>query len=97
MTLDEAFGGLPDLRTGWRSGMIWREMILMALCAVLCGADTWVVVGGVGRGQRLLAAPVFGAAAWHLSYDTFTGLPDTGCRDVRTVFPELDCRTGRRG
>jgi predicted transposase YbfD/YdcC len=44
MTLDEAFTGLADPRTGPAQRHDLREMILMALCAVLCGADTWVDV-----------------------------------------------------
>ena len=44
MMLDEAFTGLADPRTGPTQRHNLREMILMALCAVLCGADTWVDV-----------------------------------------------------
>ena len=44
MTLTEAFGELQDPRTGPAQRHDLREMILMALCAVLCGADTWVDV-----------------------------------------------------
>lgn len=44
MTLNEAFSGLQDPRTGPAQRHNLREMILMALCAVLCGADTWVDV-----------------------------------------------------
>lgn len=44
MTLVEAFSGLPDPRTGPAQRHDLREMIVMALCAVLCGADTWVDV-----------------------------------------------------
>lgn len=44
MTLDEAFAGLADPRTGPAQRHDLREMILMVLCAVLCGADTWVDV-----------------------------------------------------
>lgn len=44
MTLTEAFGGLEAPRTGPARRHDLAEMILMALCAVLCGADTWVDV-----------------------------------------------------
>ena len=44
MTLTEAFAGLGDPRTGPARRHDLTEMILMALCAVLCGADTWVDV-----------------------------------------------------
>lgn len=44
MTLTEAFSDLPDPRTGPAQRHDLTEMILMALCAVLCGADSWVDV-----------------------------------------------------
>ena len=44
MTLTEVFSGLQDPRTGPAQRHDLREMILMALCAVLCGADNWVDV-----------------------------------------------------
>ena len=44
MTLTEAFSGVVDPRTGPARRHDLTEMILMALCAVLCGADTWVDV-----------------------------------------------------
>lgn len=44
MTLSEAFAGLPDPCTGPAQRHDLTEMILMALCAVLCGADSWVDV-----------------------------------------------------
>ena len=44
MLLTEAFGGLEDPRTGPARRHDLAEMILVALCAVLCGADTWVDV-----------------------------------------------------
>jgi hypothetical protein len=44
MTLDEAFTGLADPRTVPAQLHDLREIILMALCAVLCGADTGVDV-----------------------------------------------------
>ncbi len=44
MKLDGAFAGLADPRTGPAQRHDLREMILMALCAVLCGADNWVDV-----------------------------------------------------
>jgi hypothetical protein len=41
MTLTETFAVLPDPRTEPVQRRDLREMILVALCAVLCGADTW--------------------------------------------------------
>jgi hypothetical protein len=42
MTLTEAFAVLIDPRTGPAQRHDLREMILMALCAVLCGENTWM-------------------------------------------------------
>lgn len=44
MTLMEAFEGMPEPRTGPAQRHELREMILIALCAILCGANTWVDV-----------------------------------------------------
>ena len=44
MTLTEAFSGLEDPRMGLAQRHDLTEMILMALCAVLCGAYSWVDV-----------------------------------------------------
>lgn len=44
MTLMEAFAILPKPRSGPAQRHDFREMILVALCAVLCGANTWVDV-----------------------------------------------------
>lgn len=44
MTLTEAFAELEDPRCGPAQRHDLTEMILMALCAVLCGADSWVDV-----------------------------------------------------
>jgi predicted transposase YbfD/YdcC len=42
MTVTEAFAVLPDPRRGPARRYNLGEMIVMALCAVLCGEDTWV-------------------------------------------------------
>ena len=44
MSLMKIFASLPEPRTGPAQRHDLREMILMALCAVLCGANTWVDV-----------------------------------------------------
>jgi predicted transposase YbfD/YdcC len=44
MTLQEAFSGVEDHRKGPAKRHDLKEMIVMAICAVLCGADNWVDV-----------------------------------------------------
>ena len=72
MTLTEVFSELADPRTGPAQRHDLREMILMALCAVLCGEDNdmWlrrylVLENGTpshdtfGRVFRILDASIF--------------------------------------
>ena len=42
MTLQEAFAGVEDHRRGPAQRYDLNEMIVMAICAVLCGSDSWV-------------------------------------------------------
>lgn len=42
MTLEEAFSGVEDHRRGPAQRYDLKEMIVMAICAVLCGCDSWV-------------------------------------------------------
>ena len=44
MTLQEAFEQVRDHRRGAALQHDLKEMIIMAICAVLCGADGWVDV-----------------------------------------------------
>lgn len=44
MTLQEAFTSVEDHRRGPARRHDLKEMIVMAICAVLCGADSWVDV-----------------------------------------------------
>jgi predicted transposase YbfD/YdcC len=44
MTLQEAFEQVEDHRRGPAQRYDLKEMIIMAICAVLCGADSWVDV-----------------------------------------------------
>lgn len=44
MTLQEAFEQVEDHRSGPAQRHGLKEMIIMAICAVLCGADSWVDV-----------------------------------------------------
>lgn len=71
MTLDEAFAGLTDPRTGPAQRHDLREMILMALCAVLCGADTWVDVAEWAEDNESWLRRYLSLAHGTPSHDTF--------------------------
>ena len=42
MTLTEAFSGLPDTRKGPAVKYVLSEIMIMAICAILCGANNWI-------------------------------------------------------
>jgi predicted transposase YbfD/YdcC len=52
MTLQEAFAGVEDHRRGPAKRHDLKEMIIMAICAVLCGADSWVDVADWCEGEE---------------------------------------------
>ena len=71
MTLTDAFSGLPDPRTGPAQRHDLREMIVMALCAVLCGADTWVDVAEWAEDNEVWLKGYLELAHGTPSHDTF--------------------------
>ena len=42
MTLTEAFSGRPDTRKGSAVKYVLSEIMIMAICAILCGANNWI-------------------------------------------------------
>jgi predicted transposase YbfD/YdcC len=71
MTLTEAFADLQDPRRGPAQRYDLREMILMALCAVLCGADTWVDVAEWSEDNEVWLRRYLTLAHGTPSHDTF--------------------------
>ena len=71
MTLTEAFTELPDPRTGSARRHDLTEMILMALCAVLCGADSWVDVAEWAEDNEVWLKKYLVLANGTPSHDTF--------------------------
>jgi predicted transposase YbfD/YdcC len=71
MTLAEAFAELSDPRTGPAQRHDLREMIVMALCAVLCGADTWVDVAEWAEDNEAWLKRYLVLANGTPSHDTF--------------------------
>jgi len=72
MTLTEAFARLPDPRTGPAKRHDLIEMIVMALCAVLCGADSWVDVAEWAEDNETWLKRYLVLAHGTPSHDTFS-------------------------
>jgi hypothetical protein len=64
-SLEACFGDLPDPRVVGRCDHKLMDMIMIAVCAVICRAESWVGVETFGKAQAELAEAVFGIAQWH--------------------------------
>jgi hypothetical protein len=42
LSLEECFGDLPDPRVTGRCDHKLMDIVVIAVCAALCGADSWV-------------------------------------------------------
>jgi len=51
-TIKEHFGSLKDPRTGRMVDHLLIEMVVIAICAVICGADDWVAVAEFGQAKE---------------------------------------------
>ena len=71
MTLQEAFAEVEDHRRGPAQRHDLKEMIVMAICAVLCGADSWVDVADWCEGEEDWLGTFLDLANGTPSHDTF--------------------------
>jgi predicted transposase YbfD/YdcC len=51
-SLEDCFGDLPDPRVEGRCDHKLLDIIIIAICGVLCGADSWVGIETVGRAKE---------------------------------------------
>lgn len=71
MTLQEAFAQVEDHRRGPARRHDLKEMIVMAICAVLCGADSWVDVADWCEGEQDWLITFLVLKSGTPSHDTF--------------------------
>lgn len=71
MTLEEAFAEVEDHRRGPARQHDLKEMIVMSICAVLCGADSWVDVADWCEGEEDWLKTFLVLANGTPSHDTF--------------------------
>ncbi len=71
MTLPEAFVQIQDHRRGPARRYDLQEMIVMAICAVLCGADSWVDVADWCEDEQSWLKTFLVLAHGSPSHDTF--------------------------
>ena len=71
MTLQEAFAGVEDHRRGPAQRYDLNEMIVMAICAVLCGSDSWVDIADWCEDEEAWLKTFLELSHGTTSHDTF--------------------------
>lgn len=74
MTLEETFADLSDWRKGPAIRYSLSEITIMAICAILCGADNWVEVQHWRQDRREWLKERFGFDKGIPSHDPFGDL-----------------------
>lgn len=70
-SLLEAFGDLPDPRSERNQEHPLMSILLIALCAVISGADNWVEIEGYGKAKQSWLETVVELPNGIPSHDTF--------------------------
>jgi hypothetical protein len=68
ITIADHFFDLEDPRIERTKHHQLIDIITLSLCAVICGADTWVDIESYGRSSIRMVKEIFRIAEWH----TFT-------------------------
>jgi len=84
-SLEACFGDMPDPRVQGRCDHQLVEIVLVAVCAVLCGAESWSEVEEFGNTKEAWLKHYLTLAAGIPSHDTFS-----------RVFRLLDAREFQR-
>jgi hypothetical protein len=69
--IEEHFGGLTDPRTGNATQHIFLEILIIAICAVICGADGWSDVELFGKKKKKWLQTFLKLPKGIPSHDTF--------------------------
>jgi predicted transposase YbfD/YdcC len=67
----EHFGGLPDPRTGNAKVHIFLEILILAICGVICGADGWSDIELFGKNKKAWLKTFLKLPKGIPSHDTF--------------------------
>ena len=69
--LVEHFASLPDPRIDRTKAHLLLDIVTIAICAVICGADDWVEVAAFGRGKETWLRQFIALPKGIPSHDTF--------------------------
>jgi hypothetical protein len=65
ITIADHFAQMSDPRVERSRRHKLIDIITIAICAVICGADTWVDIESYGRAKERMVKTVFRIAKWH--------------------------------
>ena len=83
ISLVEHFEDLEDPRVERTKFHQLRDIIVIAICAVICGADNWVEIEEFGQAKRDWLEALLGLPNGIPSHDTFGRVfAMAGCREV---------------
>lgn len=86
MTLQDAFAEVEDHRKGPAQRYDLKEMIVMAICAVLCGADGWVDIADWCEGEEDWLKTFLDLKNGTFTRHVWCGLSGLGRQDVRALL-----------
>ncbi len=70
-TIGNDFAALPDPRIGRARRHDLLDIVTIALCGVICGADSWVEIERFGRAKRAWLQSFLALPGGIPSHDTF--------------------------
>jgi hypothetical protein len=70
-SIEKHFGELKDPRTGNAKQHIFLEILIIAICAVICGADGWSDIELYGRNKKTWLKTFLELPKGIPSHDTF--------------------------
>src|SRR2546430_17585816 len=70
-SLKECFEDMPDPRVQGRCDHKLIDMIMIAVCGVICGAESWMGVETLGKAKQGWLKPFLQLPNGILTYDTF--------------------------
>lgn len=70
-SISRHFEGLPDPRTGNAKAHIFLEILIIAICAVICGADGWSDIELFGKNKKAWLKTFLKLPKGIPSHDTF--------------------------
>ncbi len=85
--LPTSFANVPDPRTGNRRDHLFLEIIAIAICAVVCGAEGWTDVAAFGKAKRKWLKQYLKLPKGIPSHDTFGRV--FGALDVKAFQASL--------